>query len=139
MREIKVRAYDQEAGLMIYSDQEYDNYFFEFKDGKLRAFVIKEDVGTLHEPPEPYCEELDNLMETICLNDKNDKEIYEEDIVRIIEDRGDNIYSDLFNLDHTVEYREGCFYPICEEPSEDFEIIGNKYENPELLEDKNES
>lgn len=70
---IKVRCYDEEAETMFYSDQEYDDHFFELNDkGELRCWRIDESDGTLEEPPEPYSTELENDPE-LCINlpDKN--------------------------------------------------------------------
>lgn len=74
------------------------------------------------------------VMQYTTLNDKNSKEIYVGDIVRL---RGDN--ENLF----IIEFSLGSFV-LCSDFSEDYiigniktnyiEIVGNIYENPELLE-----
>ena len=140
MREIKFRAWDKNAGEMIYSDKEYDNYFFEFKDGVLRAFVIIETEGTLHEPPGTDCEELSDLMEFIGLKDKNGKEIYEGDIIRFPLGK---LYLDEPTILHDYEVKweqETCSWILSGYGGRlvthrEYEIIGNIYENPELLND----
>ena len=69
------------------------------------------------------------VMDFTGLHDKNGKEIYEGDVVQY----SYNDYETL--LKSPVEYHEGAFYPVCEIPEEarHFEVIGNIYENPELL------
>jgi len=72
-------------------------------------------------------------MQYTGLKDKNGKEIYEGDIIKVRR----FMESDYVT---TVEYRDGMYWHLFE--TEDYEIvsvayrcevIGNKYENPELL------
>ena len=72
-------------------------------------------------------------MQYTSLKDKHGEEIYEGDIVRSTADFGTAQYDDNREIIEPVEFKNGCFYPICMEPEENFEIIGNIYENPELL------
>ena len=142
---IKVRAYDWEAEEFIYSDQDYDDAFFEFKDGTLKAFRIRErDYG----PPEEraYADELEDPQVWTGLNNKNGKAIYEGDI---LQHSYFHIYSE--NMDITVVFwadnRAGFCVPsrieadnkrknyclFTDEIAKASEVIGNICENPELV------
>lgn len=82
------------------------------------------------------------VMQYTGLKDKNGKEIYDGDIVKLWLVERDEVFWNSF----LVKFFEGCFiceflggdteeYPIFEywNDSQDLEIIGNIYENPELL------
>jgi uncharacterized phage protein (TIGR01671 family) len=138
MRKIKFRAWDSDCEEMFYSDKQYDTHFFEFKNGKLFCFTTIQDgfAGSLYEPPSPSYEELANLMQFTGLLDSKGKEIFEGDILRL--------WYDSFQQDIIVkiEFREGGFWFNSKSAVDcnwhfynqsDREIIGNLYENPELL------
>ncbi len=64
------------------------------------------------------------------LKDKNGKEIYEGDIVKIV-----HIFQVVFNEHGFWEAKnEYSHFPITRYPQQSWTIIGNIYENPELLE-----
>lgn len=111
MREIKFRIWDGEG--MITTD---GNYHFDDYNG----LVFHSEYGGVR---------IDvKLMQYTGLKDKNGKEIYEGDI--ITDGQGDK---------RTIVFRNGWFcaeYPSGQlyMPSEMYrEIIGNIYENPDLL------
>ena len=128
MREIKFRGWIKKKKLMVYfglfeTDMTY-LYYAKDKNGDFGLFIDEEN---------------DPIMQYTGLKDKKDKEIYEGDIVRWIipEDisefeREKRII--FWNKDScgffgkTLDSKYHCFIN-----GELFEIIGNIYENPELL------
>jgi len=150
MREIKFRAWDGEANIMIYSDHRtrklYDVYYgFEMNgEGELECRWEGEfteshvlDGGTL-----------DNLMQFTGIHDKNGKEIYEGDIVRytwdILSDvnateKGKKVrISKVFWSDWRASWAVGkksCNNDLFRyaRNGNTVEVIGNIYTNPELL------
>jgi len=139
MREIKFRAWDKEANIMIYSDHRtrklYDVYYgFGMNgQGELECGWEGEwnESNTLDEGT------LDNLMQYTGLKDKNGKEIYEGDVVKVViygkEDCGAVRYSEM----------NATYYLSLEERSDSelwlaaqIEIIGNIHENAELMEEE---
>jgi len=80
------------------------------------------------------------LMQFTGLKDKNDKEIYEGDIIRIKHPHKDRTFIGVVEY---IDYIFGCkdfYFPhfdipwhIFSEGTECIEIIGNIYENPEKL------
>lgn len=75
------------------------------------------------------------------LLDKNGKEIYEGDFVKIYWDGIDEITAELITRDNDYLYCKYGNNPLCEIVKDSFvrlEVIGNIYENPELIpQDKN--
>ena len=109
MREIKFRAF--------YNGKMYKVENWMFKVGM--NWVIVEDEKVEKIPAE-------SIMQYTNLKDKNDKEIYESDVVA-------NQYGYKFE----IVFKDGCWFAGDTEvgfmSKDKYKIIGNIYENPELL------
>lgn len=112
MREIKFRAWDKIEEVMLDWKSLTDTFFAHKCD------TIFNDKSII-------------LMQYTGLKDKNDVEIFEEDIVEYYECSIKEI--------EKVEFLHGCFCPIGQSDwidnnkIHDMKIIGNIYENPELI------
>ena len=130
MREIKFRAWDREL-------KEWTNYSISNIDGTLIDFYNKE-AGFWESDREG---ERFTLCQYTGLRDENDGEIYEGDIIKAVsfaKPIGIVKYSDenqafIFN-DLDKKYR-GYSTALMNQFDDGFEILGNIYENPELLEE----
>jgi len=119
MREIKFKAWDTAT-----------KRFYELVETRVPELNCGEDDGVVY-------------LQYTGLKDKNGKEIYEGDIVTSQSWRGDNIYwvvewtknedDACFALagfgKNTID-KEGYLWLGC---AKEMEVIGNIYENPELL------
>ncbi len=130
MRDIKFRAFDKKSGVVaevVTIDYDQDAVCVRYEDDLY--WVDFKDI---------------ELLQYTGLKDKNDVEIYEGDVIKV---GRSNSYFD--NDIAKVVFEDGCFllktvklkYKIKEHFIKDFKnrgwykIIGNIYENPELLED----
>lgn len=151
MREIKFRVWNEDKKKMIYPN--YDNVgdvhqgiqLMPDSSGHIKDFNIDEPVKDIIVS---FDKNTGNLMQFTGLKDKDGKEIYEGDIVRFPKyaypdndmSIGAGVYvikdfiwgmkellKDVWHIDEPIfELRDKCFYEICE-------VIGNIYENPELI------
>ena len=124
MRDIKFRVWDNERNAM-FNSKSVDIDFFEGKI-EITSDTIRYD--------EVYTDEIKDfeLMQYVGCKDKNNKEIYEGDIVKTKEHIGQIIYSKgMFFIDV-----KGDFYLPIYNVTEFMEVIGNIYENPELITNK---
>jgi len=121
MREIRFRAWDKGLKQMFYDK----DCFFTFQDGRL----LERDG----EKSEIWVAGGDEIMMWTGLHDKNGKEIWEGDIVK-----GDDGISKVF-----WSKRWSSFEVVTTgntvgwwKSTGDLKVIGNIYENPELLGEK---
>lgn len=150
MREIKFRSYNKETGFMMnpWALAKSDNSdSFDLVDDSMSGEIHIHDYNTM---------DCVVLMQYTGLTDKNGKEIYEGDIVKthdqnniiryqhgsfmligLHEDRYERNYSRLYHylIDSTIPNMEGSRFDGI---TTTLEVIGNIYENPDLLEGVNE-
>ena len=120
----KFRAWHNELGRMMSIKNMW------FQDGSVEELELNDAV--MNEHITAYPDEIE-LMQSTELKDKNGKEIFEGDIVSIDTDEFDLLF---------VKYESGIYWLMddeeCVEHLSDYykyvSIVGNIYENPELLE-----
>lgn len=116
MREIKFRAWDKQTGDWLHLNTESTEWYNK-RTGVFREFFDKH----VH------------LMQYTGLKDKNGQEIYEGDIIRFY----DSLVSSF--LVGVVDFKDGSFVIVSDGATHyrwmdyDLEVIGNIYENKELL------
>jgi uncharacterized phage protein (TIGR01671 family) len=136
MREIKFRVWDKELNIMSYDNDD------------LLVMFLGKDICVAYDTPADNGEiKHYELMQYIGLKDKNGKEVYEGDIVKFMDE--ETIYSDcgyeyneFINTGKIIFNKELMGWDITNRNmdleeiwhySEYIEVIGNIYENPELL------
>nr|DAY36896.1 MAG TPA: YopX protein [Caudoviricetes sp.] len=130
----KFRAYDGGSLSHMYQPEDVmvggGNIWIIDEDGVAGEWIVNNDL---------------NLMQSTGLHDKNGKEIFEGDVITIeVDDTGTPINARVFQnskigvlMFHVFEDNEDVpMVELLEDNSVAFEIIGNIYENQELLEEK---
>lgn len=132
----KYRAWDKEGNRMI-----LPKYLYSIDLLKERVTERTECNYTFSLYSIPF--DKVELMQSTGLKDKNGKEIFEGDVIAIeVDDTGMPINAKVFQnskigvlMFHVFEDNEDVpMVELLEDHSVAFEIIGNIYENPELLE-----
>ncbi|PZM86351.1 hypothetical protein DLH72_01285 [Candidatus Gracilibacteria bacterium] len=124
MIEIKFKAFHKYLGKMLIPERLY------IDDGVVTAFDIKGEEYVYQVKVKTDGIGLE-LMQYTGLKDKNGKEIYEGDILQIGLRKYEVIWEDGFYrlFDRKAEAKE----KYCSLNLKDLKIIGNIYENPELI------
>jgi uncharacterized phage protein (TIGR01671 family) len=153
MRKIKFRAWDKENKIMIdwscinqtafnninilYEYKQIENDYEKFSDIEK---AIKKALNTGNHIKQSFLYKIFHnpnliLMQYTDLKDKNGKEIYENDIVQYCDENIGIVKYDL----NFVEFNCGDHYNnfLCKNNEEFIKIIGNIYENKELLNERN--
>ena len=136
MREIKFRAWDRKEKRMRSVDELW-NLWSQYSDEdekknpglKTTPYVTVINQSYRGDDLKLVVDKDCDLMQFTGLLDKNGKEIYEGDIIEYEFSAGfDGTHRD------EVVFRDGKFLPmVADEEYSEVEIIGNIYENPELL------
>ena len=132
-REIKFRVWDHNTNTMMIPDN------FEFYDGKIGWIDAGREAGP-GSGNDGYPDQFE-IMQYTNLKDKNGREIYEGDIVKLHQ-----VVLSPDDMIGWVEYTAQYGYSIrfgkrrcrqsdwATDEGEKYEVIGNIFENPELLE-----
>lgn len=132
MNNILFRGKKVDTGEWVYG------YYVVFIEGVRKCHCIisdnKEYSEILDERQIKYYVIPQTIGQFIGLKDKNDKKIFEGDIVR---DSFKNIKNNIVHIDYIVKYDEinYGFDPFCDYQfmARSLEVIGNIFDNPELI------
>lgn len=128
MKNFKFRAWDKDHKYMEYTNK---NLILTFGE---KGNVNATDLSDIYSA----CEYMQNyeLMQSTGLKDKNGTEIYEGDIVSANHPRLGEFIGFVDNAIGNFKVRGvGQYEYLSDDLDGTYEVIGNIYENPELLED----
>ena len=139
MRKIKFRAWDEGSNRMIFQHDmncvtENKEYYFSLYEESVELLHYDEDYSA-------YVKCNAELMQYIGLKDSNKNEIYKGDIVKIEDYFGDDIIGRVIYDETTAGYvfhkgnERNYFQMTLDLESYVYYVIGNIYENTELLEE----
>lgn len=129
MKELKFRIWDKEEKTFVV------DIFYELQDWIISYIMARNDENSL------YFQKHYELMQYTGLKDIYGKEIYEGDIVKFVCEITDPYeIGDLYEIESIEQFFSLRFYDSITLNLDQlgFEIIGNIYENPSLLEKLNE-
>ena len=124
MKEIKFRAWDKKEKKMHYGNMEMFDDMIGFRFGHFGVDTNKEDI---------------ELMQYTGLKDNKGKEIYEGDILQVLDvygiykgyiDRWEDRWVLTYKISETIQLQKQSLATTAKNR----QIIGNIYENPELFE-----
>ena len=150
MRETKFRGYSTKYGKWVYGDliTACDNYYIAIKHSiedvkdnhcDVLGYVNCSNYDDYKDDKKIFEVEANSIGEYIGLKDKNNKDIYEGDIVNFAWIYPKRIEKMLVvwnssKLQYQYKGEDGILYDISAHinPNDYIEVIGNIYENPEL-------
>jgi len=136
-REIKFRAWDEEAEYMYYSDRCWENAEATFvceSDGTLKCYVPEVIDATRDEPEHTVGREIFPIMQFTGLKDKSGKEIYHHDILQIQSPdlTTEHLLGEVIWDFMSWQIKDGGMLDSFKNLH--LEVIGNIYEHKDLLE-----
>lgn len=126
MREYKFRGKRIDNGEWVYG------YYF-IKERDIEDGIIWRDIPQIQQRYGDHFQYFDVDLATVGqytgLKDKNGKEIYEGDVVRLF---GGEYCQGYYEHDQTIVVKS-AYDIVAMEESENVQLLGNRWDNPELL------